>query len=202
MKNSILIIGISLLTITVKAQSKAQVMLEQIADLSTSLKILKDSYKITTNGLDNMTSLKGGTLNQHQDYFNSLKKIDPAIANHPDIPVIVKEQQTIVTLFQNEINWQQQQAVLNKDELNYLRRVYTNLLDNCNKDIDELNLMTQPGIQMSDDGRMKNIDRIYKATTDKYQFTLSFLHKTHTFALDRKARKAQKDLLKKLYGIH
>lgn len=184
------------------AQSKAEVMLEQIADLATSLSTLKEGYKVTTQGLGNVADLKGGTFNQHQSYFNSLKQINPAVGHNPNIPAIAKEQQTIVRLFQQEIAWQQQQAILTKDELAYLQSVYDNLLEDCNKDVDELNLIAKPGNQMSDAERIKFIEHIYGETTDKYQFAQSFLHKSHAFALDRKASREQKKALKKLYGIN
>jgi len=202
MKNSIIIIMICLSAFLGKAQSKAQVMLEQVADLGTSLKTLKDGYKVVSNGLDKAKSLKGNTFDQHQDYFNSLKQINPAISNNPKIQLITKDQKEIITLFQTEISWQKQQAILRKDEIDYIRRVYTNLLDNCNKDIDELNTVAKPGSQMKDEERIKNIDRIYSSTTDKYEFAQSFLHKTHQLALDRKADKTQRDVIKKLYGIN
>jgi uncharacterized protein (DUF2267 family) len=202
MKNWIIIIMICLGAPALRAQSKAQVMLEQIADLGTSLKTLKDGYKVVSNGLNKAKNLKGGTFNQHQDYFNSLKQINPATSNNPKIQLIAKYQNQIIALFQKEISWQQQQGILSKDEIDYLRRVYNNLLENCNTDIDELNSVAKPGTEMKDDERIKNIDRIYNATTDKYQFAQSFVHKTHALALDRKAEKKQRELIKKLYGIN
>lgn len=184
------------------AQTKVQVMLEQIADLGTSLKTLKDGYKIVDNGLGEMKSLKNGTFNQHQDYFNSLKQINSAIGNNPKVKLIAATQKQIISVFQTEISWQQQQAILKKEEVDYIQRVYANLLDNYNRDIDELNMVAKTGTDMKDDERIKNIDRIYAATMDKYQFAQSFAQKTHAFALDRKAEKNQKGVIKKLYGIN
>jgi uncharacterized protein (DUF2267 family) len=202
MKRISVITMICLCASALMAQSKAQVMLEQIAQLGTSLKTLKDGYKVVSNGLDNVNGLKNGTFNQHQDYFNSLKQINPAISNDPKVQLIAKTQKQIISLFQKETSWQKQQAILNKDEIEYLQRVYNNLLENCNKDIDELNAAAKSGTEMKDDERIKNIDRIYRSATDKYQFTQSFVHKTHALAQDRKADKKQKEIIKKLYGIN
>lgn len=202
MKKSIFIVALVCLQgACVMAQTKVQVMAEQVADLAASLKTLRDGYKTVDKGLKNMEELKGGTWGLHKDYLASLTQVSPAVRDNPKIPVILDGRGQIKTLFARELTWQQQQGMLRRDELAYLQRVAANLLAAYDRDLEELRLVIQPGTQMSDDERIKRIDRLYAAATDKISFTGSFVHKIRIYTLDRQRDNISDEVIRKLYGI-
>jgi hypothetical protein len=186
-----------------QSDTKTKTMLQQIALQETYLSEIKKGYQTTENGLNTAHDLKNGTFNLHQSYFNSLGRVSPAVVNNPKIKLVSTYQQQIISGFDNEISWQKQQSILAADEMSYILAVYSNLLAECKKDIDELNMVITPGqAQMKDAERIKHIDAVYTATNDKYKFAQSFIANSHAFALDRQNSSQQTQVLKKLYNIN
>ncbi len=186
-----------------QGNSKIKVMIQQIVLQQTYLSEIKTGYKDTQNGLNTAHDLKNGTFNLHQNYFNSLNVVSPAVKNNPKIKLISTYQQQIMSNFGSEISWQKQQSILNNDEISYIEKVYGNILAGCTKDLDELNTVVTPGqAQMKDEERINLINSIYTRTNDKYKFSMSFTQNTRSFALDRQTGKQQAQTLKQLYNIN
>lgn len=90
MMKMIFLIAIILFTHSAKAQTweewfrqketQKKYLLEQIAALQVYIDYAQKGYKIASNGLEIIEQIKTGDLNQHQVFFNSLKRINPAIA--------------------------------------------------------------------------------------------------------------------------
>ncbi len=185
-----------------QGDSKIKLMLQQIALQQTYLSAIKTGYNDTQNGLNTAHDLKNGTYNLHQVYFTSLSNVSPAVANNPKIKLIATYQQQIITCFDKEIEWQKQQNILNRNEIDYIQSVYNNILSECSKDLTELNMVVTSGqVQMKDAERIDHIDQIYTKTSDKYKFSMSFTQNTHSFALDRQAGDQQMQSIKQLYNI-
>jgi hypothetical protein len=203
MKKTIILTALLFLNYTaIMAQGKVKVMIQQIADLATSLKTLKDGYKTVDKGLTNIHGLKNGSFDLNQGYFNSLKQVSPAVKNNPKLTVIAADQQRIVALFQNELSWQKNLAVLDDSEISYFQNVNANILTLCSRDLEELKLATEAGTQMSDEERINRIDKVYLATEDKLQFTQSFINKSHQLAISRQDDKIQNKTVRKLYDLN
>lgn len=186
-----------------RAQSKLQVFAQQMAGMQAYLQSLKSIYKTTSNGLNTVNSLKNGNVSLHQNYFSSLDNVSPAVKGNPKIKGISDLMQQIETTFDKAFAWQQSNAMLSSDEITYMKMVYNHLLDDCNKDIDELALVATDGkTQMSDDARIKKIDQLYADMQQKYIFSGSFTAKAYTLAQQRSADKDSKEALRKLYDIN
>ena len=182
--------------------TKDKTMIQQIVLQETYLSEIKKGYAETQNGLNTAHDLKNGTFNLHQAYFNSLSQVSPAIKNNPKIKLITAYQQQIMSNFDNEISWQKQQSILAADEISYIQAVYSNMLVQCTRDLDELTLVTTPGAaQMKDAERVKHIDGIYTSTSDKYTFSLSFTQNARAFAIGRQNGQRQAQEIKKLYDV-
>jgi hypothetical protein len=183
--------------------TKDRATLQQIALQQTYLAELKKGYSVAQKGLNTAHDLKNGTFSLHQDYFNSLSAVSTAVKNDPKILLIKNYQREIITSFDNELNWEKQQAILASDEIKYIQSVYSNMLSGCSVDLDELNIVITPGkTQMKDAERIEHIDRIYTNTIDKYKFSQSFTHNSRAFALNRKSSTQESVVIKKLYNIN
>lgn len=182
--------------------SKTNLMIAQIAGYQTYLHEIKTGYNTAEKGLNAVHDLKGGTFDLHTAYFNSLQQVNPAIKNNAKAKTCANLQQQIITLFTEEIAWQQKQQILTVAEIAYIKAVYQNLLGKCKTDMGELNDVLTPGkLQMTDQQRLERIDHVYAAMQDKQAFASSFTNHCRQMAIDRKKAKLDNDQLKKLYGI-
>ncbi len=182
--------------------TKRKIMAEQIADLEIYQQALKKGYHIAESGLNTAHDLKNGTFDLHTAYFNSLEQVNSVVANDPKGKAILDLQTELINLFDTEIAWQQKEKLLNTVELNYMQDVYNNLLNECKKNIDELNLVLTPGkMQLTDQQRLDRLDHLYISMKDKYAFAGDFIAKCRKVALNRQQGIAEKEQLKELYGI-
>lgn len=182
--------------------TQRKLMAEQIAGWQVYLGALKTGYHITETGLNSAHDLKNGTYGLHTAYFNSLEQINPAVQNNPKGKAIVAISQQIAQTFTNEISWQQKEKQLTANEMTYLQKVADNLLNACKTDLSELNDVLSPGkLQLTDQQRLDRLDKLYAAMQDKQAFAGSFTAKCRRLALARKQDKANRDQIKKLYGI-
>ena len=180
---------------------KEQLMTAQIAALQLYLSELKSGYHIAETGLNNAHEMKNGTFSLHAAYFNSLEQVNPAIQNNPKAKAIATMGQQIVTCFDQEIAFQQKQQVLTPPEQNYLKQVYHSLLQRCRADLSELSDVLTPGkLQLTDQQRLEQLDRIYAAMQDKLAFSGAFTAKCHKLALSRQQSAKDRGTLKTLYG--
>lgn len=184
-------------------QSKVKIMLQQIADYEVALHELKNGYNTTQNGLNTVHALKNGTYNLHTNYFNSLSTVAPSIKSNPQIKGIADLEQQLESTFDAAISWQKDKALLSKDELQYMQLVYSHLLEDCAKLIDELSLVVTDGkTQMSDEARIREIDKLYADMQLKYRFARSFTDNAYVLAGDRQSGKDTTAVLKKLYDLN
>jgi hypothetical protein len=80
--------------------------------------------------------------------------------------------------------------------------VYSKLVAECLDNIEELtNVITAGKLRMSDADRIKAIDRIYAASSDKLQFLRSFNNQGISLSLQRSKAIADTRTLKQLYGL-
>jgi len=181
---------------------KQKLMVEQIAGYETYLNSIKTGYKITESGLNTVNEIKGGTFSLHTAYFNSLRRVSPAVQSNPKGKAIAGIVQQISQVFTGEISWQQQQKILNTAEMNYIGRVYQGLQNKCQQDLNDLTQVLTPGkLQMTDHDRLERLDKIYASVQDKLAFAQSFTGKCRQMALGRQQAKKSREQLKTLYGI-
>ncbi|MDN5287459.1 MAG: hypothetical protein JWR38_3733 [Mucilaginibacter sp.] len=177
--------------------------MEQITNLQIYLQGLKSGYRIVEKGLQTAQELKNGTWNLHAAYFQSLKQVNPVIAADPKGKAIYGLYQGVVIVFQKEVDWQQQGNLLNRQEFVHLQRVYTNLMTESQRDLDELvQVLTNGKLQLSDQQRTERLDRVYNRMKDKYAFAGYFTSQCRKLALGRQQVLQENEQVKQLYGIN
>lgn len=182
---------------------KEQLMLEQIAACQLYLSELKGGIHIVEAGLHGAYDQKNGILDLHTAYFNSLQQISAGVRNNPKAKAMTGMRQQIAEEFDQEIAFQQKTNMLSRAELDYIRQVYQNLLTKCSEDLSELHDVLTPGkLELNDGQRLERIDHLYAAMQDKLAFTGSFTSKSHGLALWRLQAAKDREVLRKLYGVH
>lgn len=136
--------------------------LKQIALWEIYIKDLEKGYDIAKQGLNTISDIKNGDFHLHLDHFNALMEVNPGVKKYSKAAEILILQSDIKTLYQK------------KDDV-YINSVFTHLLSGCDDDVNQLNKLLSPdNYQMTDDERIKQIDKLYTDTKDKYAFAKSF----------------------------
>lgn len=182
------------------SQKKTQkkYLIGQIAALQLYAGYLKKGYDIADRGINTVRDIKNGEFGLHSAFMSSLNAVNPAIRNSSKV--------TEVIVFQLEINKAlnglKSNEWLSADQQSYVQDVKNKVMEECGNDLEELLLVITSGrAEMTDDERIKRLDKIYTAMQDKAAFTQSFCN--HAALLINQKEHSQRSInqLKKYYGI-
>ena len=135
-------------------------------------------------------------------YFDELWKVKNAISSCQAVRDIIKKQVQLVQEYSKAFNLSKQDKNFTADELNYMQKVYTGILDESIKNIDQIQLVINAfAMQMTDAKRLEIIhaagNNIEQNITDLRQFNQQNI----IISLQRSKEKNDIDVVKKLYGI-
>lgn len=177
-------------------QSKKQLNYyeQQIAAYNAFESELKQGYNVIQHGLSGIAAINTAELNAHSAYYASLKQPSPAVKNNTQVQDMLNWQAQIVT------NFSQSFSGLTGDEQTYVASVKTNLLNGCNADMTDLqNLLASGTLQMSDDQRLKRLDKLHSDMQDKYLFSCQFCNSVKLLAVSRTQNVNDTQTLTNLY---
>jgi hypothetical protein len=177
-------------------------LLQQIAALQVYSGYVSKGYAIAKNGLNTIKDIKNGDFNLHNNYFTSLVTVNPKVKNYKKVAEIIAIQISIAKQSGTAIKNFRGNQHFNDAEINYLQNVFSNLLAECSKNLDELfNLITNGNLQMKDDERIRAIDRLYADMQDKQQFARSFCNSAAGLSVQRSNEANDIIISKKLNGL-
>ena len=169
------------------AQAKQrEVLLKQIAAFKVYIGYAQKGYSIAQKGLKTIVDFKRGEFNLHQDYFTSLKNINPKIKSYTRVSEIISLQVKVLQNY-NKTIWQiQQNDLFHGDEVAYIKRVLDRMIENCEGTLEELIVIVTEGkLEMKDDERMKRIDALYQNMLESYTFCEDFSNQTKLMSMSR-----------------
>ena len=181
-------------------QKKTQIdyLTKQIAELRVYSSYLKQGYTISENGLGTIRDWTNSESILHSDYYNSLKTVSPELRNNPEAKAIIAYATAISDSF-TQLDFKG----LSDESKSYINRVKSRVLAECDADISELQLvMTSNRAEMTDDERIKRLNKVYEAIKDKYQFTCSFTSQLNVLQRQKSQDEQNIQTLKKYYGIN
>jgi hypothetical protein len=156
-------------------ETQKKYLLLQIAALKVYLDYAEKGYAIANRGLQGIRSIKEGDFSLHNEFFNSLRQVNPDIKNWNRVADIIALQLKIVKQTKEVLAAIKESNQLIPEEMDYCRKVFDNLLTECLKNIDELIRVTASGeLEMKDDERIKRIENLYLDMQDKFSFSSSF----------------------------
>ena len=144
-------------------KTQKEYLLKQIAALEAYINLGKKGYKIYRSGLNTISEFTNGELNLHEDYFNSLKRINPAISQHPrvlDIITTDKEISNILRELKEIIN---ADPLLTHEQKKSMLQITVKMNTESQKLLEELKTTVDPGaLELKDDERITRINKIYQ----------------------------------------
>ncbi|MDB5014297.1 MAG: hypothetical protein JWQ25_2499, partial [Daejeonella sp.] len=161
-------------TLFVKGQStEAQQLLlnyEKLNQLKNILRDMKQGYLIVSKGYNTIKDISEGNFNIHDVFIRGLMTASPSVKNYKRVPDILKYQKNIILEYKNALKHFKDSGTFSPEEISYLRKIYGNLSKQSLQNLNELaTVLTSTKLSMSDDERLKVIDRIFSDTEDKLQ---------------------------------
>jgi len=183
------------------SQKKTQIkyLTQQIAALEQYGKDVEQGYRIEHSGWNGIDGWVKDEFDLHSAYYNSLKTVNPVIKDDRKIDSIITYAQSIPRWF-DHLNGL---TALDSDTHSYIDKVKATVLNKTDKDLSELKLViTDNGIQLTDDERIKRLDNIYSRVKEKKVFTQSFCSAVRMLIIQRNSELNDINTLKGIYGIN
>jgi len=183
-------------------KTQKKYLLEQIAALKVYTGYVQKGYSIARKGLTTIGNIKKGDFSLHDGFFSSFKNVNPTVRNYSKIADIITFQVKIHQTFKYTYKYVQSTSLFSTAEIDLIYQVFTNLINNCMVDLNELiAVITANELEMKDDERLERIDAIYTSIQEKYSFAKSFAEEAKVLAMNRTKEKNNIVISRKLYGI-
>jgi hypothetical protein len=187
-----------------QTQEATQLLLnyEKLKQLEEILDNMYKGYRILTQGYNRIKDIAEGNYKLHQLFLDGLLAINPSVRDYKRIPMIIRYQLFLAEEYQHAFRKFRDDPNFSPDELRYLELVYSNLINQSLKNLEELTMVvTASKLRMSDDERLKSIDRIYFDMESKVSFLKKFNGETQLLAIQRAKEKGDVETMRKLYGV-
>ncbi|WP_439879746.1 hypothetical protein ACSX1A_11215 [Pontibacter sp. MBLB2868] len=183
-------------------ETQKEYLVQQIAALQAYSGTLWQGYAIVRQGLSAVHHHKMGDLGLHQDFFSSLRRVNPTIAQTANVTDIIAWQAAIRRDFGNVTEALYQSGQLTPAELDYIDQVRAKALENCAWDMESLwQVLTADELELRDNERLRLLEEVHQRMLSTYRFTRSFLREAQSLALQRAKEQSAVEALQKLHGL-
>jgi DNA repair ATPase RecN len=187
-----------------QTQEATQLILnyEKLKQLEEILDNMYKGYKILTKGYNRVKDIAEGNFNLHQVFLDGLFAVNPSVAKYQRIPDIIRYQSMLIKEYKRAFNRFKDDSNLTPDEIKYLEQVYSYLVKQSLRNLEELTMIvTANKLRMSDDERIQSIDRIYFDIENKLSFLRYFNNSTQVLVVQRAKENSEVGAMKKLYEV-
>ena len=168
---------------------------------------LQNTQKVLENKMSELKLTQIGDWVEKQkklyaDYFDELWKIKNAITSYQKVREIIQKQVQLVKEYSKAIALFKQDKHFTEKEIDYMRGVYTGILDESVKNIEQIQLVISSFVtQMSDAKRLEIINTASENIDQNISDLRQFNQENIKVSLQRSKDKNDIDAVKKLYGL-
>lgn len=138
----------------------------------------------------------------YDEYFKELWKIKSALAYYHRVKDIIENQVAMVSEYKSAWAVFRQDKNFTAEELEYMFTVYTGMMDESLKSLDQLFLVVNAfATQMSDAKRLEIINTAADNIEQGFMDLKDFNNQNKTISIQRSVEKGEIDYVKKLYGL-
>lgn len=175
---------------------------EKLRQLEEILDNMYKGYKILSQGYDRIKSIAEGNYKLHQVFLDALFAVNPAVRNYKRIQMIIDYQAQLMTEYKRAYKRLRDDGNLTGSELRYIESVYTYLVKQSVRNLEELAMIvTASKLRMTDDERLKAIDRIFLDIESQLSFLRYFNNTTQMLAMQREREKGDVTTIQGLYEL-
>ena len=138
----------------------------------------------------------------YKDYYDELWQVKNSIFYYHRVKEITSKQVQLVAEYKRAWGLFKQDKHFTGDELNYMGRVYTGILDESVKNLEQIFLVVNSfSTQMSDAKRLEIINNAYNQVETNYSDLKAFNQQNVLVSLQRAKSKNDINVVKALYGL-
>lgn len=186
-----------------QSSEATQLMLnvEKLSQLKNILADMKKGYTVVSQGYKKVAAIASGNFSLHEVFLNRLMVVSPEVKKYRRVADIISAQKSIVSEYKVALKAFRGADVFNAGELGYLGNVYSSLFDASLQNLEDLAMViTSSKLRMSDEERLKAIDRIFLDTSDKLEFLRDFNRGAVVLFKHKEKEKREIGQLKRYYG--
>lgn len=198
-------IGLPVQKASAQATEVTQLLLniEKLRQFREILKQMKQGYEILTGGYNTVINIAQGNFKIHKAFLDGLLVVSPAVKNYQRVAGIIDYQIMLVKEYRVALSRFRQDGSFSDEELAYIAGIYDNLLNQSLRNLDELaGVITAGKMRMSDDERLKAIDRIFEDMENKLVFLRHFNNHTSVLSLQRAKEKSDVKVIQGIYDVN
>lgn len=138
----------------------------------------------------------------YDDYFQELWKVKAALANYNRVKDIIERQVLMVNEYKGAWALFRQDKNFTAKELDYMYNIYTGMMDESLKSIDQLFLVVNAfATQMSDAKRLEIINTVADNLERQYVDLKDFNDQNKMLSIQRASERGEIEYVKRLYGF-
>lgn len=168
--------------------------------LQNAQKVLEN--KMSELKLSEISDWAGKQKELYRSYFDELQQVKNLISTYWVVKDIISRQKLLVWEYSKAYSLSHQDKNFTAEELSYMQNVYSGILDESMKNIEQLQLVINAyTTQMSDAERLKIIHEVSDNTEQNITDLRQFNQQNIRISLQRSKDKNDIEVVKKLYGI-
>jgi hypothetical protein len=138
----------------------------------------------------------------YDDYFQELKKVKTALTTYKRVKEIIEQQLAMVNEYKGAWALFRQDKNFTPEELEYMLNIYTGMMDESSKNIDQLFMIVEAfATQMSDAKRLEIINTVADNVQQQYLDLKEFNNQNKMLTMQRASERGEIEYVKRLYGL-
>jgi predicted transcriptional regulator YheO len=179
----------------------------KIQRLQTKTIWLQNAQKVLENTmskarLDDITSWVQKQKDLYQNYFDELWQVKDVLSYYHKIRGITEQEVALVNQYHRAWNGVTRDSHFSADEVDYMGRVYTGIIEQSIKNLDQIALVINSFVtQMTDQKRMQIIDQAAEAMQKNYNDLKTFTTENIQLSIQRSKDEHDVAVVRALYGL-
>lgn len=138
----------------------------------------------------------------YDDYFQELRKVKNALAYYNRVKDIIERQVQMVNEYKGAWSLFRQDKNFTADELDYIYNIYSGMMDESLKSVDQLFLVVNAfTTQMSDAKRLEIINTVSDNLEQQYVDLKDFNNQNKMLSIQRASERGEIEYVRRLYGL-
>ena len=187
-----------------KALQAADLEVQKIQNQTIWLQDAQKTLENTMSELDlsDITDWVQRIKDLYSDYYKELSEVKQIIQDYDKVKTIVELQERIVSEYNSASALFKQDKHFTASELSYMGQVYSGIIDESLKNLDQLLLVVNAFVtQMTDEKRMDIINSASKGMQKNYNDLKQFDNQSILLSLQRSTDNDDLQTVKNLYGL-
>lgn len=195
-----LIIQQGIKKVIVAVDLKVQRLQNEVIWLQNAQKVVENT--LSKLRLDEISDWVEKQRNLYSNYFDELWRVKDLVSYYHKVREITNRQMQLVKEYKRAWSGVQQDTHFTSDEIGYIRKVYTGIMEESLKNLDGVILVIQSfSLQMTDAKRMELINSAADAIDQNYADLKAFNNQNIQLSLQRARNVREIGKVKELYGL-